>query len=279
VQCVALRTPHLPFGVRFVVHPATLDPHGRTPASLRVAVVIPARYQSSRLPGKALADIGGRTMIERVYQRASAARGVDQVGVATDDERIAAAVHGFGGTVWMTRLDHRSGTDRVAEVARALTCDVVVNLQGDEPAIHPKTIEAVIEPMRSPDIVMTTLRRAIDDPHELDSPHVVKVVVDRTGDAMYFSRARIPRAAATPPTPVFKHIGLYAYRREFLLRLAALPPTPLEIAESLEQLRALEHGFRVRVVETTFDSIGVDTPEDLERARQQLRELAADARA
>jgi len=205
-------------------------------------------------------------MIEHVYRRASDARGVSQVLVATDDERIAAAVEAFGGMVAMTRRDHRTGTDRLAEVAAALECDLVVNVQGDEPLIAPEMIAEAIDPLTAdPAVTMTTLRRRIESPEDLASRHVVKVVVDRHGDALYFSRAPIPSAG-----PAFKHVGLYAYRRAFLLTFAGLPQTPLEIAESLEQLRALEHGFRIRTVETDYDSIGVDTPEDLERVRVQL---------
>jgi 3-deoxy-manno-octulosonate cytidylyltransferase (CMP-KDO synthetase) len=263
------------------VHPATGQPAHASPAAIpRAIVVIPARYHSTRLPGKALVDIGGRPMIEHVYRRAAAARGIAAVVVATDDERIAAAVRGFGGEARLTRPDHRSGTDRVAEVARDLACDIVVNVQGDEPTVHPESIEQVVAALLSGRVVMATLRTALHDPHEIASPHVVKVVVDQAGDALYFSRAPIPcvredrRASAA-----YKHIGLYAYRREFLLTLASLAQTPLEQAESLEQLRALEHGYRIRVVETGYDSVGVDTPDDLARARGQLGELPADAPA
>ncbi|HVZ20352.1 MAG TPA: 3-deoxy-manno-octulosonate cytidylyltransferase [Vicinamibacterales bacterium] len=257
------------------------DPFQRTSQPPRTVVVIPARFESSRLPGKPLADIAGRPMIEHVYRRAADARGVDGVVVATDDVRVAAAVDAFGGIVRMTSPEHRSGTDRVAEVARDLACDIIVNVQGDEPLIEPETIAQSLAPLVSGAAQMSTLRRAIADPADYTSPHVVKVVVDRHGDALYFSRAPIPSVrnggrGANPPgssgeperlVPLFKHIGLYAYRREFLLEIAALAPTPLEIAESLEQLRVLEHGFRIHTVETEFDSIGVDTPEDLERVR------------
>lgn len=217
-------------------------------------------------------------MIEHVYRRATGARGVDRVIVATDDERIAACVTGFGGEVRMTRASHRSGTERVAEVASTLPDPLIVNLQGDEPFIHPAMIAQVIDALAAGDAPMATVRRAID-PRDLADPHVVKVVVDRSGHALYFSRAPIPFRSGAPgrdePAAAFKHIGLYGYRREFLLQLAALPSTPLERAESLEQLRALEHGARIRTVATEYDSIGVDTPEDLDRARRQLLDLAA----
>ena len=207
-------------------------------------------------------------MIEHVYRRAAEARGVNAVVVATDDDRIRAAVEAFGGIARMTRPDHRSGTDRIAEVARTLACDIVINLQGDEPLIDPGVIEEVIAPLDAdPHVRMTTARRVITDHEDYLNPNVVKVVVDRQGDALYFSRAPLPYVRDKGPAS-YKHIGLYGLRREFLLRLTELPPTPLEIAESLEQLRALEHGFRIRTIETQYDSVGVDTPEDLERARQ-----------
>jgi 3-deoxy-manno-octulosonate cytidylyltransferase (CMP-KDO synthetase) len=209
-------------------------------------------------------------MIEHVYARAAAAAGVDAVIVATDDSRIEQAVRAFGGIARMTSRDHRTGLDRVAEVAADLECEIIVNVQGDEPLIEPAAIAEVIAPFaRDPAVQMTTLRRQISDPAEIDNPHVVKVVVDRRDRAMYFSRSAIP-FVRDARQPVFKHIGLYGYRRAFVQTLAALPQTPLELAESLEQLRALEHGFGIFAVETDYDSIGVDTPEDLERVRRQL---------
>jgi len=214
-------------------------------------------------------------MIQHVYRRAAAARGVDAVVVATDDERIASAVRGFGGIAAMTNAAHRTGTDRIAEVAAGLPCEIVVNLQGDEPLIEPETIEAVIAPLMSdPMLEMSTVCVAVSDQSDYDNPNVVKVVKDRSGRALYFSRAAIPHVRSNPgsriPSPVYKHIGLYGYRRTFLLKFATLAQTPLERTESLEQLRALEHGYRIQTVETRYDSIGVDTPEDLERVRRQL---------
>ena len=210
-------------------------------------------------------------MIEHVYRRAAEASGIDAVIVATDDERIRVAVERFGGEVRMTQPAHRTGTDRIAEVAREIECDIVVGVQGDEPLIDPQMIAQVVEPFaHAPDVPMTTLRQPIVDRSEYDNPHVVKVVVSLDGDALYFSRAPIPFVRDSARQSMYKHVGLYAYRRDFLLHFAALPQTPLEIAESLEQLRALEHGFRIRTVETKHDSIGVDTPEDLERVRVQL---------
>ena len=216
-------------------------------------------------------------MIEHVYRRAAAVAGIADVIVATDDTRIVEAVTRFGGHAVMTADAHRTGTDRIAEVARTLICDIVVNVQGDEPLIEPGMIAQVIAPLRGADVPMATLRRRLVDEHEYASPHVVKVVVDRDDNALYFSRAPIP-ARRDHAGASFKHIGLYAYRREFLLEFAALPQTPLEIAESLEQLRALEHGFRIRTPETVYDSIGVDTPADLDRVRRQLQELPSEAR-
>ena len=259
------------------MHPAAFPEPSRTSAALRITVVIPARWDSTRFPGKALADLNGAPMIAHVHRSALRVRGVDQVIVATDDARIADAVRGFGGTPMLTARSHCTGTDRVAEVARALDCDVIVNVQGDEPTIAPEMIAEVLVPFADAAVRMTTLRRRLERDEDYTSPHVVKVVVDQSDDALYFSRAPIP-ARRGHDSAVYKHIGLYAYRREFLLTLAALPQTPLERAESLEQLRVLEHGFRIRTPETTYDSIGVDTPEDLERVRRQLQELTAAAR-
>ena len=208
-------------------------------------------------------------MIEHVYRRTAEARGVDAVVVATDDRRIAAAVERFGGIVRMTDAAHRTGTDRIAEIAHALACDILVNVQGDLPLVEPGMIAQVIAPLKAdPAVRMTTICTPIADPAEYTRPSVVKVVMDAFGNALYFSRAPIPFGQAAR---AYKHIGMYAYRREFLLQFAALPQTPLEQAESLEQLRALEHGFPIRVVETQYESlVEVDTPQDLERARHLM---------
>jgi 3-deoxy-manno-octulosonate cytidylyltransferase (CMP-KDO synthetase) len=253
----------------FVVHPASTS-HLVDPASLHVVVVIPARFASTRFPGKPLADIDGRPMIEHVYRRAAASPVVSQVIVATDDLRIATTVTRFGGNVRLTRADHQSGTDRLAEVVENLDCDVVVNVQGDEPLLDSGAIAQAVAPFGDPAISMTTLYRRIDDQSDLTNPNVVKVVVDRGGYALYFSRAPIPyaRDPRNGWPPLYRHVGLYAYRRSALLVLASLEPTPLERTEALEQLRALEHGIRIKAVETTYDSIGVDTPEDLEQVRR-----------
>ena len=259
--------------VRFVVPPVSSPGPSAVPTQLSAIAVIPSRYHSTRLPGKALAEIDGRPMIEHVYRRAASARSIASVIVATDDERIARAVRSFGGDVRMTSPAHQSGTDRLAEVAASLSCDLVVNVQGDEPLIEPSTIDEAVEPFASdPALMMSTLRKRIDNPSELGNPNVTKVVVDRDGYALYFSRAPIPYTREDcPAAPAWRHVGLYVYRRECLLRLAALAPTPLEQSEALEQLRALENGIRIKAIETHVDSVGVDTPEDLERVRRAVR--------
>ncbi len=212
-------------------------------------------------------------MIEHVYRRAERSLAVSRVIVATDDLRIATAVSRFGGEVRLTRADHASGTDRLAEVATTLDCDVIVNVQGDEPLIDPGAIDQAVAPFAvDASIHITTLYRRITDGSELNNPNVVKIAIDRAGYALYFSRAPIPyvRDPRGGWPPLYRHVGLYAYRRSALLVLAALEPTPLERAEALEQLRALEHGIRIKAVETVYDSFGVDTPEDLEQVRRLL---------
>jgi len=231
----------------------------------RILGVIPARFASSRFPGKALAVIAGKPMLQHVYERASQARYLSRLVVATDDERIEEAARSFGAPVRMTRADHASGTDRVAEVASADSAEIVVNIQGDEPLIDPAAIDAAaLALVHNNEVQMSTLRRRISDPAEVDNPNVVKVVTDLAGNAIYFSRHGIPFTRGTAAAH-YKHIGLYVYRRNFLLGYSSLPVGPLEQAEKLEQLRALENGFSIRVEETDYDSLGVDTPEDLER--------------
>jgi 3-deoxy-manno-octulosonate cytidylyltransferase (CMP-KDO synthetase) len=248
---------------------------------LAIVAIIPARFGSTRLPGKPLSDIHGKPMIQHVYERARRARGLERVLVATDDERIAVAVRGFGGEAVMTSRDHETGTDRLAEAARATDAAIVVNVQGDEPMLDPSAIEAAVQPLlREPQLEMATLSLPLLKLEEMLSPSVVKVVADARGDALYFSRSPIPfvrlpgadaRAAAEQAVAsglARKHVGLYVYRREALLRFAALPPSPLERAEGLEQLRALANGIRIRVVPAEGDAgVAVDTPEDLDRVR------------
>jgi 3-deoxy-manno-octulosonate cytidylyltransferase (CMP-KDO synthetase) len=224
------------------------------------------------LPGKALADIGGKPMIEHVYRRAASARSIESVIVVTDDERIYRSVQGFGGLVRMTSPSHQSGTDRIAEIAADVSASLLVNVQGDEPLIEPAMIDEAVAPFSSdPTLMMSTLRRRIDDESERQNPNVTKVVVDDDDFALYFSRAPIPHTrVGCPEAPAWRHVGMYVYRRDTLLRLASLPPNALEQAEALEQLRALAHGIRIKCVETACESIGVDTPADLERVRALL---------
>lgn len=254
------------------MHPNSVERLPFTLTESSVLAVIPARFHSTRLPGKILANIAGRSMIEHVFRRASAARLVTAVLVATDDERIATAVRAFGGAAVLTRADHVSGTDRIAEVVAAHPCRAVVNLQGDEPLIEPDVIDAAIRPLLDDSTVdMSTISRPFHSQEEFHNPNVVKVVTNARGDALYFSRAPIPFPRHdTLPTPARAHVGLYVYRRETLLKLAALPAAPLETIESLEQLRALSYGIRIRVVDAAHAAAGVDTPADLERVRQVM---------
>ena len=249
-----------------------------------IIAVIPARYGSTRFPGKALASIKGKPMIQWVYERTRSSRLIDRVVVATDDDRIREAVSAFGGEAVMTSVAHPTGTDRIAEVARGLACDIIVNVQGDEPLILPDMIDEAIAPLaQDPSIPMGTLGKRIEDPREAVDPNVVKVVFDKNGFALYFSRAPIPwdrdrwagKSAFTDlavDSAHYKHVGLYVYRRDFLLRYAALPQTALESSEKLEQLRALEHGHRIKVVITRHESFGVDIPDDLGKILKRLEE-------
>lgn len=238
----------------------------------KILGVIPARYASSRFPGKSLSLLDGRTMLEHVYERVSMARYLTSVIVATDDRRIYDEARRIGARVQMTREDHISGTDRVAEVASAHSdSELVVNVQGDEPLIDPNAIDAAVLPLlEEPAIPMATLKKKIEDPREVADPNVVKVVTDRFENALYFSRSTLPYPRDGGPVNFYKHIGLYVYRRDFLMRYSDLPLGPLEQVERLEQLRALENGFQIRVVETDYESLGVDTPADLARVQQLM---------
>jgi 3-deoxy-manno-octulosonate cytidylyltransferase (CMP-KDO synthetase) len=251
---------------------------------LAIVAIIPARFGSTRLPGKPLSDILGKPMIQHVYERAAQAACVDRLLVATDDARIAAAVSAFGGEAVMTSPHHASGTDRLAEVARTIDASIVVNVQGDEPLLDYLAIDTAVAAMEGDSAVaMATLSLPLTDPDEMLSPAVVKVVVDEAGDALYFSRSPIPfvrsardareRAQAAVDLGLArKHVGLYVYRKEALIRFAAFPASPLEEAEGLEQLRALHHGMRIRVVPLVASTggVAVDTPQDLERVRALL---------
>jgi 3-deoxy-manno-octulosonate cytidylyltransferase (CMP-KDO synthetase) len=252
---------------------------------MKITAIIPARYGSTRFEGKALADILGKPMIQHVYERTVRASLVSEVVVATDDERIAAVVRDFGGRVEMTATSHDTGTDRLAEVAAKIDSDIVVNVQGDEPLIEPAMIDEAIEPLvTDPSLMMGTLKSRIKSIHDFLSPNVVKVVTDWEGNALYFSRSPLPNfrdkwndlkdeAFVSGRLLCYKHVGLYVYRRPFLLQFAQMSPTFLELAEKLEQLRVLENGFRIRVVETAHESIGVDTPGDLEKVLEKLHKL------
>jgi 3-deoxy-manno-octulosonate cytidylyltransferase (CMP-KDO synthetase) len=270
---------------------------------MEITAVIPARYQSNRFPGKPLAEIAGEPMIKHVYQRVKDVKGLDSVIVATDDERIYDKVEEFGGRVEMTSSNHTSGTDRIAEVAESLDSDIIVNVQGDEPLIEPIMIEQAVKPFyNNKDLVMGTLKKKIESKNELSDPNIVKVVTDKNNFALYFSRSTIPykRSSRTSPektkissetldiSPVkpglssdekvrkktgntcYKHIGLYVYRRDFLLKFSEMEPTFLEKTESLEQLRALENGYKIKVVETSYNTIGVDEPDDIERVEAMV---------
>ncbi len=247
-------------------------------SKVKVGGIIPARYGSTRLPGKALAPILGKFMIQRVYERVCAASVLDLVFIATDDGRIVDAVKAFGGNAIMTAPDHASGTDRVAEAARTLEFDIVVNIQGDQPFIDPVMIDEAVAPLLDdPDLPMATLMHPIAKEEDLEDPGVVKTAVALNGDALYFSRSLIPYPREDFPHNVYEHVGLYVYRRDFLEVLAKLPPTPLEQIESLEQLRVLEHGYRLRVVESkcsdhAFSGFSVDTAEDIKKAEMLLKE-------
>jgi 3-deoxy-manno-octulosonate cytidylyltransferase (CMP-KDO synthetase) len=252
------------------VHPSASP--GQTASGTLSGIVgaIPARYASTRLPGKALIPIAGRPMIEHVYERVSRARGLDRIVVLTDDERIARAVESFGGEWEMTPADCASGTDRIAHAARQWQAAAVVNVQGDEPLIDPEAVSRIAAHLvEHPDDPVVTLA-AEARPEEMGDPNAVKVVLDLAGYALYFSRSDVPYPRQQGGPAPLKHLGIYGYQREALLRLAALPPTPLERSESLEQLRALEHGIRIRVLRAGIGSPGVDTREDLERVERLL---------
>jgi 3-deoxy-manno-octulosonate cytidylyltransferase (CMP-KDO synthetase) len=251
---------------------------------MRQVVIIPARYGSSRLPGKALAEILGKPLIQWVYEQARQVPDLDGLYVATDDERIRACVEGFGGQVIMTRSDHPSGSDRLAEAAAQLGLapeDIVINIQGDQPVFPPELIGQLAAPLRTdPDVVMVTPVRRVSDPDMAQNPNVVKVVFDNHGRALYFSRSPLPFWREGGEPYFYKHIGIYAYRVAFLKKsyrvaflkkFVTLPPGRWEKAEKLEQLRALEHGFPIHVVETAGDTLEVDTPEDARRVEAYLR--------
>lgn len=256
---------------------------------MKALVIIPARLASTRLPGKAIRPeikaATGKFLIEHVYCRAKQARSIADVIVATDSHEIAAAVRAFGGNIQMTSEKHQSGTDRIAEVAANIACDAIVNVQGDEPEIHPEVIEQTLQLLAAdPAAPMSTMANPIQDEAELHSPNAVKVIVDHSGYAIYFSRYTIPyiRDTAGKPSPrdfgFLKHLGIYGYRRDFLLRFASLAPAKLEKAERLEQLRALAYGYRIKVGLTRHRSLGIDTFEDMDRFIRQYQARRPDNR-
>jgi 3-deoxy-manno-octulosonate cytidylyltransferase (CMP-KDO synthetase) len=255
--------------------------------SSRIVAIIPARYASTRLPGKPLVDIAGTPMILHVVRRARQVPAIDRVIVATDDRRVLDTVTGAGEEAVMTSSEHRTGTDRLAEVAATLDAEIIINVQGDEPLIDPATIESALTPLlEDPTVVMSTTCEPIESSEDLINPNVVKVVTDREGFAIYFSRSPIPfprsealkagslqealRAQPELLQLYSKHTGLYVYRRDFLLAFTRLAPTELEEIEALEQLRVIENGYKIKVIRVKDRSIGVDTPEDLERVRELI---------
>lgn len=238
---------------------------------MNVLGVIPARYQSTRLPGKPLLMLGTKPMIQWVYEAAKTAALIDELVVATDDRRIYDTVIGFGGKAELTAADHPTGTDRLTEVARRYQTELVINIQGDEPLIKGAVIDSIIKPLlENRDLSVSTAKVRLIDPEQVNEPSVVKVVTAENGDALYFSRSPIPYPRKSEQAVYWKHVGLYGYRKEFLLKYVDLPQSGLELAESLEQLRVLSNGYRIRVVEVEQDSVGVDTPADLERVRALL---------
>jgi 3-deoxy-manno-octulosonate cytidylyltransferase (CMP-KDO synthetase) len=241
--------------------------------------IIPARYASTRFPGKPLATLGGKTVIQRVYEQASMV--LEESWVATDDERIFHAVESFGGRAVMTRSDHKSGTDRIEEATEKIgtNADVIINIQGDEPFVQPSQIDTLKKLFENPDTQIGTLGKRFESMAAAESPNSPKIVCDKQGFALYFSRSVIPFVRGQERTdwiqhyPFLKHLGLYAYRREVLREVTLLPQSPLELAESLEQLRWLENGYRIRVGITDVETVGIDTPEDLQRAEEFLKTI------
>jgi 3-deoxy-manno-octulosonate cytidylyltransferase (CMP-KDO synthetase) len=248
--------------------------------TMEFIAIIPARYASTRFPGKPLAMLGGKTVIQRVYEQATAI--LDEAYVATDDERIYQAVESFGGKAIITRADHKSGTDRLEEAATKIgtNADVIINIQGDEPFIQTSQIETLMHLFDDPTTQIGTLGKPFESIEAVNNPNSPKIVCDRRGFALYFSRSTIPYVRGAEPTtwlehfPYLKHLGVYAYRREVLHEVTQLPQSSLEKAESLEQLRWLENGYRIRVGLTDVETVGIDTPEDLQRAEDFLRQQA-----
>ena len=239
---------------------------------MKILCVIPARYASTRLPGKPLADIVGKPMIQHVYERSAQATIPQQVVVATDDEKVFQAVQQFGGKVVMTSSEHQTGTDRLAEVAsKYAEVDVIINVQGDEPLIDPKVIDELAQEFLNDTALQMASVMSIMDTEDYQNPNAVKVVTDINNNALYFSRSLLPYPRVAGKANVYKHIGIYAYKKDFLLKFAKLEPTPLEQSESLEQLRALENGYKIKMIKTKSKFIGVDSIEDLQTVNELLR--------
>lgn len=239
---------------------------------MKVIGVIPTRMAAVRLPGKPLLDIAGKPMVQWVWERAKEARTLNTLYIATPDPEIVQAAGSFGAQAMLTSHQHRSGTDRLAEVARRTDGDIYVNIQGDEPLLDPESVDKAVQPLLENEAVPMSSIYCLADPIEYDLPSAVKVVIDRNGDALYFSRSRIPYPRELTDLPLYKHIGLYVFRRDLLLQFAEWQPTPLERTEGLEQLRVLEHGYRIRMVRVENASIAVDTEDDLMRVRALITE-------
>ena len=239
---------------------------------MKILCVIPARYASTRLPGKPLADIVGKPMIQHVYERSAQATIPQQVVVATDDEKVFQAVQQFGGKVVMTSSEHQTGTDRLAEVAsKYAEVDVIINVQGDEPLIDPKLIDELAQEFLNDTALQMASVMSIMDTEDYQNPNAVKVVTDLNNNALYFSRSLLPYPRVAGKANVYKHIGIYAYKKDFLLKFAKLEPTPLEQSESLEQLKALENGYKIKMIKTKSKFIGVNSIEDLQTVNELLR--------
>ena len=239
---------------------------------MKILCVIPARYASTRLPGKPLADIVGKPMIQQVNERSAQSTIPQQVVVATDDEKVFQAVQQFGGKVVMTSSEHQTGTDRLAEVAsKYAEVDVIINVQGDEPLIDPKVIDELAQEFLNDTALQMASVMSIMDTEDYQNPNAVKVVTDLNNNALYFSRSLLPYPRVAGKANVYKHIGIYAYKKDFLLKFAKLEPTPLEQSESLEQLRALENGYKIKMIKTKSKFIGVDSIEDLQTVNELLR--------
>lgn len=240
---------------------------------MKSIVIIPARYASSRFPGKPLAEICGKPMIRHVYESVLKVKEIDDIYVATDDERIFDVIEKFGGKALMTSKKHTCGTERLAECAEILALDdkdIILNIQGDEPLIHPEMVRELKSIFEEPDVLMGTLKRELEPFENVENPNIVKVVTDLDDNAIYFSRHAIPFKRNDIGIKVYKHIGVYGYRKDFLMKFSKMEKTPLEQTESLEQLRVIENGYKIKVKETKYQTIGVDTPEQIALVEEQL---------